>query len=152
MLGYFNNWRILKLSHQATFSEEIDKIHQVVLDGISKKMDELVQTGQYGDINTTYTSTMGYYVIKFVSEPYTLQGETMFGRQISTSVELVFKSQYMDCMKDNTEWCWEQKPQQNNTFFPIRTIVHTCLDATTITKVKIPKIVCNKVKHAMLYK
>ena len=31
----FNNWNILKLSHKATYSEEIDKIYQVVLDGIS---------------------------------------------------------------------------------------------------------------------
>ena len=35
VLGSFNNSKILKISHKETPSEEIDKIYQVVLDGIS---------------------------------------------------------------------------------------------------------------------
>ena len=73
MLGYFNNWNMIKLSHKATSSEEIVKINQVVLYGISYNMYALVQTGQYGAINTTYTVTMGYCVIKFMSKPYTIK-------------------------------------------------------------------------------
>ena len=67
MLGYFNNWNIIQLSHKATSCEEIDKINQVVLDVISDNMAALVQTGKYGAINKTYTTAMGYYVIKFIS-------------------------------------------------------------------------------------
>ena len=63
VLGSFDNWNIIKLSHKATSGEEIDKINQVVIDGINNNMDKLVQTGQYGAINTTYTAKMGYYVI-----------------------------------------------------------------------------------------
>ena len=50
----------------------MDKIHQVLLDIISDNMAALVQNDTYGAINTTYTTTMGYYVIKFMSKPYTL--------------------------------------------------------------------------------
>ena len=67
MLGSFKNWSILKLLHKTISSEEIDKIYQFVLDIISDNMATLVQTGQYGSINTIDTDTMGYYVIKFVS-------------------------------------------------------------------------------------
>ena len=67
MLGFFKNWNILKLSHKAKSSEEIDKFCQVVLDGISDKIYALVQTDQYGAVNITYTPKMGYYVIKFMS-------------------------------------------------------------------------------------
>ena len=45
----------------------MEKIHQVILDFIIKNMDVLVQTNKYGAINTTYTTTMIYYVIKFMS-------------------------------------------------------------------------------------
>ena len=51
MLGSFNNWNILKLSHKETYSKEIDKIHQAVLDGIIENMAALVQTDEYGAIN-----------------------------------------------------------------------------------------------------
>ena len=66
MLGYFNNWNIIKLSHKATTSEAFEDIYQVSLDGISDNMASLVQPGKYGATDTTDTPKMGYYVIKFV--------------------------------------------------------------------------------------
>ena len=66
-------------------------------------MAALVQTGKYGAINTKDTATMGYYVIKFMSEHYTLQEETMCDGKISTAGELVVKSQYMNCIQYNTK-------------------------------------------------
>ena len=67
VLGSFNNFNIIKLSHKAISSEKIDKIHQVVLDGIIDNMATLAQTDKYIVINITYTTTMVYYVIKFFS-------------------------------------------------------------------------------------
>ena len=46
-------------------------VHKVVLDGISENVASLVQLGKYGAINAADPTTMGYYVIKFLSEPYT---------------------------------------------------------------------------------
>ena len=43
------------------------KINQGLLDEISDNMAVLVQTGKYGAINITDTTTMGYYVIKLIS-------------------------------------------------------------------------------------
>ena len=59
MLGYFNNYNILQLSHKSTSSEEIDKINQVLLDDINRNMTVLVQIGKYGVMNTAYKTTMG---------------------------------------------------------------------------------------------
>ena len=112
MLGYYNNQNILQLLHKVTFSEEIDKINQVLIDDIIDKMSALVQTGKYGAINTTYTTAMVYYVIKFLSEGYTLQEETTCDGKIITAGELVFKAQYMNCMQDNKKWYWEILPQK----------------------------------------
>ena len=73
MLVYFNNWNIIKLSHKEISSEEIDKINQVLLYGISGNMFALLQTDKYGAINKIDTTTTGYYVIKVVSESYIIQ-------------------------------------------------------------------------------
>ena len=83
-------------------------------------MAELSQTGKYGAINTTDTTTMGYCVLKFMSESYTLEEETTCYGKISTTGGLDVKVQYMNCMKDNTKWYWEKSQQQNNI------IVTTC--------------------------
>ena len=75
-------------------------------------------------------------MIKFIPESYTLQEEATCDRQIIISGELVVKYQYMNCIQDNkNEYC-EQSPQQKNIIVPTHTIVHLCLDVTTVIEVK----------------
>ena len=68
VLRYFNNWNIIAFSHKSTTSEAFEYIQQVFLDRISENMTLLVQYGKYGATNTTYSTTMGYFVINFVSK------------------------------------------------------------------------------------
>ena len=42
VLGYFNNWNIIKFSNKSTSSEEFDAVHTVVLDDISDNMASIV--------------------------------------------------------------------------------------------------------------
>ena len=51
----------------------LHEIHKVIIYGISENMASLVQSGKYGAINTDNTTKNGFYVIKFLSETYTLQ-------------------------------------------------------------------------------
>ena len=55
VLGYFNNWNIILLSHKSTPYDSFDEIHQVFLGGISENMASLVESVKYGFFNTTDT-------------------------------------------------------------------------------------------------
>ena len=92
VLGDFNNWNIIQLSSKSTSSDTFDEIHQVVLDGISYNMASLVESVTYGAINTTGTSTNGFYVIMLTSGAYTLQENTKIDGQNITAGELVVKA------------------------------------------------------------
>ena len=63
-----------------------DETHQVVLDSIRDNMDSLVQSGMYGAINTYETTTNGFYVIKLISEAYTLPNNTTIDGQVISAV------------------------------------------------------------------
>ena len=67
VLGSFNNWNIILLSQKSTPSDAFDEIHQVVIDGIIDNMASLVESVNYGVINTTDRATNGLYVIIFAS-------------------------------------------------------------------------------------
>ena len=45
----------------------------------------LVESGKYGSINTTYTTTDVFYVIMFTSEAYKIQDNTTIDRKIITA-------------------------------------------------------------------
>ena len=59
-----------------------------MLDGISENMAFLLQLGKYDAINTADTTPTGYYVINYLSEPYTLQGDQTTYGQVSKEVNL----------------------------------------------------------------
>ena len=99
VLVSFNNWNIIQLSQKSTPSDAFDEIHQVVLDGKSDNIASLFESGKYGAINATETTTNGFYVIMFTSEAYKLQDNTIIDGQIITSGELVVKAQYFCSMQ-----------------------------------------------------
>ena len=68
-------------------------------------MASLVESGKYGSINTTDTTTNGFYVVIFTSEAYTLQENTKIDGQIITAGELVVKAQYIFSVQVDTNWC-----------------------------------------------
>ena len=69
--GSFNNWNIIELSQKSTSIDTFDEIHQIDFDGISDNMALLFESGKYGAITTTDTSTNRFYVIMFTSGAYT---------------------------------------------------------------------------------
>ena len=54
MIGSFEKWIIIILSHKDTTIEDFEDINQVVLDGISDNMALLVQSCKYGAMKTAY--------------------------------------------------------------------------------------------------
>ena len=60
MLVTFNNWNIINFTNKTTSSEDLDDIHNVVLDDIRDNMASLMQPGKYGAINTDDPKTVGY--------------------------------------------------------------------------------------------
>ena len=95
--------------HKATKSEAFEEIHKVALDGTSENIASLFQSGNYDAINTTDTSEMVYYVIKFVSEEHNLKDDTTCHGKITSAGELVFKEKYPSYMQEKTKWYWEHK-------------------------------------------
>ena len=132
------------MSSKSTSSDTFDEIHQVVLDGISDNMASLVEPGKYGSINTTYTSTNGFYVIMFTSGAYTLQENTTIDGKIITAGEVLVKAKYLFSMQVDTNWYWNQYPKHHVITVTTHTILHPQLEVDSITDFHaIPTSVCS---------
>ena len=105
----------------------------------------LSESGKYGVINTTDTSTDSFYVIMFILEAYKLQYNITIDGQIITAGELVVKVQYLSSMQVYNNCYWDPHPQQHIITFPTRTILHPQLEVNALTYFHdIPKSVCNR--------
>ena len=110
-------------------------------------MASLFESGKYIAINTTDTSTNGFYVIMFTSGAYTLQENTKIDGQIITVGELVVNAKYLCSMQVDTNWYWNQQPNHHVITVPTRTIIHPQLEVDAITEFHaIPTSVCSRTK------
>ena len=113
-----------------------DDIHQVVLDEISDNIASLVQSGIYGAIDKYDITPNGFYVIRFISEAYTLQNNAIIYVQVISSVELVVKAKYIRSIQEKTHLYWKQHPLQQTIIVPTRTILHLRIDVVRIIYVQ----------------
>ena len=95
----------------------------------------LVQSNKYGSTNTTYSTTMGYYVINCFSQAYTLQEDKTCDGKISTSGELVIIANYIRCMQEKKSVIGRGENYQQLIVVPTHTIVNTCLDVFVVKDV-----------------
>ena len=96
-------------------------------------MASLLESVTYGDINTTDTTTNGFYVIMFTSEAYTLQEKTTIVGKIITAGGLVVKAQHLCYMKVDTNWYRNKQPKHHVITVLTRTILHPQLEANAVT-------------------
>ena len=93
------NWNIIQFTNKTTTNKDFDEVHKGVLDGISDKISGLFQNGKYGATEPIYPTTMSQYDLKFLSEPYMLQGDKTVDKKVIKSGELTVKEKYLSTMK-----------------------------------------------------
>ena len=127
VLGSIKNWNMIQFTNKTTINENFYSVNKVVLDGISDNISALFQNGKYGVINNADPTIMGYYVVKFLSEPYTLKDNKTVEKQVTKAGELILKEEYISTMKSNTNWYWKQLVTKEGIIIETRTIYHLCL-------------------------
>ena len=96
-------------------------------------MASLVKSGKYGAINTTDTSTNGFYVIMFKTGAYKLKENKKIDGKIITAGELVVKAKYLCSMQIDTNWYCNQQSKHHFITVPKHTILHPQLEVDAIT-------------------
>ena len=73
----YNNWRVVNLATTNIATEDEEKIYETILHGIEARMNERILIGTFGAMRTDDEATQGYYLIKWITEPYTIQEDIL---------------------------------------------------------------------------
>ena len=88
-------------------------------------MSTRVHNGKYGVINTADPTTIGYYAVKLLSEPYTLQDNKTVNKKFIKAGELTVKAEYLSIIKANTNWYLQQLGTKESVIISTHTMDHT---------------------------
>ena len=71
-----NDWKIVSLVHKTdSDSAEDEEVNAEILSGIETRMAELIKPDRHGAFSTLDEEADGYYLVRWVSAPYTLQDD-----------------------------------------------------------------------------
>ena len=60
--------------------EDEEKVYETILHGIEAKMDQKILIGTFGAMRTNDEATQEFYLVKRITEPYTVQKNTVMKR------------------------------------------------------------------------
>ena len=81
----------------------------------------------------------------FTSGAYTLRENTTIDEQILIAGELVVNAKYLCSMQIDTNWYWNQQPNNHVITVPTRTIIHPQLEGDAIKDFHlIPTSICSR--------
>jgi hypothetical protein len=105
ILGSYNDWIIMPFKHGVDNSEEdMDDIHQMILNSIAGQMAATIEKNSFGVVNTDDQRTDGFYVIKFLSKAYTLQEDITVNDELLKSGTLVCDAEYQSQAQPGSLW------------------------------------------------
>ena len=58
-------------------TEDEEKVYETILHGIETRTNERILIGTFGAMRTNDEATLGYYLVKWITEPYTIQENTV---------------------------------------------------------------------------
>jgi hypothetical protein len=113
ILRGYNKWYITELiiDTKTTTKEEMQEMRETVLMGMTQVSSEEIQTGSFGAFQTSDKQTLGYYIVQWTGNPYTLQEQyecNAFNPPVLIPTgELVCEAKFWTPMSKGTNWYHE---------------------------------------------
>ena len=73
----YNNRRVVDLDTTNVTYVEVEKVYEIILHGIEARMNEQILTGTFDVMITNNEATQGYYLVEWLTEPYSVQENTI---------------------------------------------------------------------------
>ena len=73
----YNNRRVVDLDTTNVTYVEVEKVYEIILHGIEARMNEWILTGTFDVMITNNEATQGYYLVEWLTEPYSVLENTI---------------------------------------------------------------------------
>ena len=145
-----NDWRIVKLEpKKSSDPEEAEEARAEVLAGMTELMAETIQIGAYGAIATTDEDADGYYIVRWTTEPYTIQeavAPEKYGWAIRAG-ELVCEAEYFNKVAGAKHWYTPTQGEERKVVVRVQQVVAADLEMSCISQeTKLPSNLSKKAK------
>ena len=140
-----NDWKIFQLVPKKPDDEKgARESIQCVLNALETRISLMMRIGEVGAVGMTDTTAMGYYMVKWLSEPYTLQEETVGMASLIGTGKMVAKAVYFNRVQERAPYWYTLSGEL--TIVEVRHVLRTGLhlQPTSVAN-KLPQA-CNRME------
>jgi len=140
-----NDWKIFQLVPKKPYDEKgARESIQCVLNALEARVSLMMRIGEVGAVGTTDAAVMGYYMVKWLSEPYTLQEEKGGMASLIGTGNMVAKAVYFNRVQERAPYWYTLSGE--HTIVEMRHVLRTGLhlQPTSVAN-KLPQV-CNRME------
>ncbi len=139
-----NNWKICALVLKMEADKKLArKSLHFVLNALEARMSFMMRKGQVGAVGTSDEATMGYYLVKWLSEPYTLQEDTEGMSGMIPTRSMVVDGLYFNRVQYAPHW---YTPSGDTMVMEVKYVLWTGLQLQPISTLNALPNVCARVQ------
>jgi hypothetical protein len=139
-----NDWKVFQLVPKKRKDEKgARESIKCVLNALEARVLLMMRIGEVGAVGTTDAATMGYYMVKWLSEPYTLQEETVGMASLLGTGKMVTKAVYFNRVKRAPYW---YTLSGEHTIVEVRHVLRTGLHLHPISVANKLPVACNRME------
>ncbi len=139
-----NNWKIVALLPKTEADKKV--AHEplcCILNALVTCMSFMMHEGQVGAVGTSDKAAMGYYLVKWLSKPYTLQKDTEGVSGMIPAGSMVVDGLYFNRVQQAPLW---YTPSSDTTVVEVKYVLRTGLQLQPISMTNAPPNACARVK------
>ena len=138
------DWKVFQLVPKKRKDEkDARESIKCVLNALEVRVSLMMRSGEVGAVGTTDPAMMGYYMVKWLSEPYTLQEETVGMASLIGTGKMVAKAVYLNRVQCAPYW---YMLSGEHTIVEVRHVLRTGLHLQPISVAnKLPQG-CNRIE------
>jgi hypothetical protein len=139
-----NDWEIFELAPRTEDDKKgAHDSNLCILDAMEVRISLMMHMDDVGAVGTTDEAVMGYYLVKWLSEPYTLQADTEGMAGMISAGTMVVEGVYYNRVKRAPYW---YTPSEVRAVFEMRHVLWTGLQLLDISRENTLPNACNRME------
>ena len=132
--------------------QKIKRGYETILDRIETRMDERIRIGTFGTMITNNEATQGYYLVKWITEPYTVHENTVMKgvepQHTTFSREIICDAMFWNPVPNVTDWYTPISKEEGLVMIRLKDMLITGVTMKKISDKNMILNECNKKKEA----
>ena len=135
----YNSWRLVDLITTNVDTKDEETLYETMLHGIEARINYKFLIGTFGAMIINEEATQGYYLVKWITEPHTVQEN-----RVMNGVEIICDAVFWKPVPNAIDWYIPMSKKEGLVMIRLKQVLITGVTIMEISEINMLPSKCNK--------